>query len=100
MPDPIVDVSEAHLVVREEIVSDEPRLSLLFYASGVVRFRHTCDRGARGVIICAPLLTRLNQPGGHQIESAEPGHVTVSPSILCDDCGTHGFVRDGKWVAA
>ncbi len=23
--------------------------------------------------------------------------LTVSPSLLCLDCGAHGFIRDGKW---
>jgi hypothetical protein len=23
-----------------------------------------------------------------------------TPSILCPDCGTHGFVTNGQWVAA
>lgn len=61
---------------------------------GDTRFAHRCDRGERGVIRCAPLL----QPE-HTVTSAEAGP-TVSPSILCPDCGTHGFVRDGKWVQA
>lgn len=31
------------------------------------------------------------------VEQDEP--LTLSPSVLCS-CGDHGFVRDGKWVAA
>jgi hypothetical protein len=23
--------------------------------------------------------------------------VTITPSILCPDCGLHGFVTDGTW---
>lgn len=57
-------------------------------------FAHRCDRGDRGVILCAPRLDAT----GHRIEVADP--LTVSPSILCPDCGTHGFVRAGKWVQA
>ena len=30
------------------------------------------------------------------LESWEP--FTVSPSILCLDCGAHGFIREGKWL--
>lgn len=26
--------------------------------------------------------------------------LTVSPSLLCQDCGHHGFIRDGRWVPA
>ena len=39
--------------------------------------------------------------------SLEGGDLTLSPSILCrlgsvsgEECGFHGFVRDGKWVSA
>lgn len=32
------------------------------------------------------------------VESVDP--ITLSPSILCKGCGTHGFVTDGKWVTA
>jgi hypothetical protein len=31
------------------------------------------------------------------VESWEP--LTVSPSLLCS-CGDHGFIRNGRWVAA
>jgi hypothetical protein len=74
---------------------------LLFYADGTVRFAHLCNRGERGVVIAAPAL-QLN--AGHHIsvvgEVRAGGLVTVEPSILCPDCGTHGFVRDGVWVPA
>ena len=31
------------------------------------------------------------------VESEEP--LTLTPSIACE-CGLHGFIRDGRWVAA
>lgn len=34
----------------------------------------------------------------HTLVSREPLH--LEPSLLWDCCGTHGFVRDGKWVPA
>lgn len=64
---------------------------------GPTRFRHRCDRGPRGVIICAPLLSE--GPGGHVVTGTDAGS-TVTPSILCTDCGTHGFVTDDQWRAA
>lgn len=86
----------------------ERRMKLLFYADGTVRFQHLCDRGERGVIICAPALQIGN---GHTVtpEFTQPyldtphgGYVplalTVRASIACDDCGTHGFVTDGIWT--
>ena len=26
--------------------------------------------------------------------------LTLTPSLVCQDCGDHGFVREGKWVPA
>lgn len=34
----------------------------------------------------------------HVVHSIDP--LTVTPSILCPDCGLHGFVTDGVWRAA
>lgn len=33
-----------------------------------------------------------------QVVSMEPLH--LEPSLLCMNCGDHGFIREGKWVAA
>ncbi len=38
----------------------------------------------------------LGGPGGWTLEQQEP--LTISPSILCHACGTHGFFREGKWM--
>lgn len=76
----------------------ETHLRLLSYPDGAVRFEHTCDRGDRGVIVCAP---RLQLDGGHTItySSDEAGvRPTVHPSIACGDCGLHGFVTNGRWI--
>lgn len=35
---------------------------------------------------------------GHKIVREDP--LTVEGSLLCRSCGTHGFVRDGRWVPA
>lgn len=68
-------------------------------------FSHVCDRrpsnpnrSARfranaGVIRAAPELDPE-----HEISSIEP--LTIRPSILCLDCGLHGFIRDGHWIRA
>jgi hypothetical protein len=32
------------------------------------------------------------------VDSWEP--LTLSPSLLCIDCGDHGFIRNGKWEPA
>lgn len=33
-----------------------------------------------------------------QVISTDP--LTLSPSLLCTRCGSHGWIRDGAWVAA
>lgn len=33
-----------------------------------------------------------------KVETWEP--LTLSPSLLCGNCTSHGFIRDGKWVEA
>ena len=71
-----------------------PTYRLLGYPDGEVRFEHRCDRGERGVIICAPALQIGN---GHTLTWNELGQPTVRASILCPDCGTHGFITDGRW---
>lgn len=66
--------------------------AVLFYADGSARFRHHCDRGDRGTVICAPL---LQMGHGHSIVQEDP--LIIVASVLCPDCGTHGFVTDGEW---
>lgn len=42
-----------------------------------------------------------NQDGresGHVIESEHP--LTVRGSLICEACGDHGFIREGRWVPA
>lgn len=37
------------------------------------------------------------------VEAGTPGEwegLTLSPSILCHQCGHHGWIRDGRWVDA
>lgn len=72
-----------------------PAYRLLTYSDGTVRFEHRCDRGERGVIICAPALHIGN---GHALTRNTAGQPTVRASISCDDCGSHGFITDGRWA--
>ena len=60
------------------------------------RFSHVCESPRRGTTLrIAPALSNVGQPGGHQIISTDPLH--IEPSILCEDCGIHGWVRNGQW---
>jgi hypothetical protein len=44
--------------------------------------------------VVAPRLTN------HTITRNERGQITVRASILCPDCGLHGFVTNDRWEAA
>lgn len=33
-----------------------------------------------------------------KVESEQP--LTLSPSLLCNACGHHGFIQQGRWVPA
>ena len=65
---------------------------VLIYKDGTHRFEHRCKRADDDSVICAPSLRH------HTIENEEP--LTISPSILCSDCDTHGYIRQGRWVEA
>lgn len=43
-------------------------------------------------------LLPLDAERGWQVQSLDP--LTVTPSILCQTCGTHGFITAGKWMPA
>lgn len=70
-----------------------PAIRALFYEDGKVGIEHECRVVEGTQIICAPAL-RLGE--GHTIVSENP--LTITPSILCPDCGLHGFITDGRWV--
>jgi hypothetical protein len=39
----------------------------------------------------------------HQLVAGGPGdetHLTITPSLACRHCPSHGWIRDGKWVPA
>lgn len=85
-----------------------PSYRLLTYPDGTVRFEHRCDRGDRGVIVCAPALCIGPHAGGslgthtltrndRRTHACPDGQPTVRASVLCPDCGTHGFITDGYW---
>ena len=85
---------------RREVVGED--MALLHYPASLPRFEHVCGRwpdeqepDGEFVKVVAPILTA----GGHTVTATANG-TTVNPSILCPGCGTHGFIRDGRWVAA
>jgi hypothetical protein len=62
----------------------------------VWRFSHVCTSPRSGrTFRVGP---RLQIGHGHEVLSTDPLHIEAS--ILCTDCDTHGWVRDGRWVTA
>jgi hypothetical protein len=68
---------------------------ILWYPDGRVAFEHKCKVIDGQRVICAP---RLQIGQGHEVITRDPLHIEAS--ILCPDCGTHGWIRNGRWVEA
>lgn len=68
-------------------------VTALRYADGTIRVRHHCKVIDGTQLVVAPA---LQLDGGHRIVQEKP--LTVEPSVLCPDCGLHGFIRSGLWV--
>lgn len=66
-------------------------------------FEHP-GRDDGGSCIASGRLLARGQPrpdDGHAYWVLESEHpLTLSPSLVCPECGEHGFVRDGRWVPA
>lgn len=43
-----------------------------------------------------PQILPLDPERGWTVTSTDP--LTVTPSILCTGCGTHGFITNGAWI--
>ena len=75
-------------------------LPVVEHASAVIS-HGLVDEPCEGVVYFKG--TRLQEfyPEGRNfwtVESWDP--LTISPSVLCNKCGDHGFIRDGRWVRA
>lgn len=47
-------------------------------------------------VVHAEVRLPINPEHGWQVQSVDP--LTVTPSILCSGCSTHGFITGGAWV--
>jgi hypothetical protein len=59
---------------------------------------HDCPTPSSGHVSWNWIGNNGSNASGHKIESIEP--LTVSGSLICTDCGDHGFICDGRWIAA
>jgi hypothetical protein len=88
----VIDVMDTGPVL--EFVPVGLGIDILFCQDGRVRVAHDCKLiGGDRRIRTAPYL-QLGE--GHTIVTREP--LTIVASILCDDCGLHGFVTAGAWI--
>lgn len=107
---PIADLTPTDGIAVAVPLAEGPDVTILFMEDARVLVSHLCDRrpgnAARnerfradaGLVRCAPSLTP--GPGGHRVVDSTKATLTIDPSILCEDCGMHGWVRDGRWVTA
>lgn len=80
----------------ESLVEVGCGVEILFMQDGTVRAAHDCKMvGVNKRLRCAPALM-IGQ--GHTV--VKRGPLTIVASILCTDCGLHGFVTNGAWIPA
>lgn len=61
----------------------------------------TGETGEDVQVVCAPALSSHAVTYDDELPQWDRHRsVTVEPSILCPDCGLHGWVRDGVWTDA
>lgn len=57
---------------------------------------HECKvPGKNGIAFDVPGNEHVPESVRWTVESLAP--LTLSPSLLCGWCGTHGFIRNGRW---
>lgn len=61
---------------------------------GITEFHWTGDHWCAGFVA----FKSYSPDHGWDVLSEDP--LTLSPSLLCRLCGSHGWIREGKWVAA
>lgn len=68
---------------------------------GDLWWMHRCDGpNYRGDQPWRWAIARLDVTSGEKHELRKRLPIYVGGSILCVDCGDHGFINDGKWVKA
>jgi hypothetical protein len=55
-----------------------------------------CSTGS----IMFDLPQNAHAPERHRWQVVSEDPLTLSPSLLCQLCGDHGWIRDGRWVVA
>jgi hypothetical protein len=66
--------------------------------SGLIEYHDCGGRRRGGQVAFEGRAPNGTTPPLWRIVSSEP--LTLEPSILCPDCGHHGWIRGGRWVPA
>lgn len=64
--------------------------------TGLVIEHEGCE--AQRIKFALPWVERESEQDVWHVHQWEP--LTLHPSLLCDTCGLHGYIRDGVWVPA
>jgi hypothetical protein len=97
MVDEIPDLTLAQVTSTIYPLDDDVMAVIFPKGDTPPHFRHRCrakrEHAPGGIHerISAPSLSK------HTVVSREP--LTIVASVLCVDCGMHGFVTDGEWRA-
>jgi hypothetical protein len=94
---PIVhDVTTRMCAAAQQVIPVGEGIEIVADNEGQWHFKHRCKiwvdetDGQIHALVCAPYFD-----DAHVVENQSP--LTVSPSLLCSDCGTHGYVCHGQW---
>lgn len=61
---------------------------------GITEFHYAGDHWCAGFVA----FKNYDPAHGWDVEVMDP--LTLSPSLLCRLCGSHGFIKQGKWISA
>lgn len=68
---------------------------------GLIDFHHKPDGSpCSGGSVLFDVPQNSHAPGHVRWQLISEDPLTLSPSLLCGLCGDHGWIRDGRWVAA
>lgn len=87
--DGLLDLGDGLALLHYPPEEDQP-------AGHAYAMKHPCQRADDLVLIVAPRLD-LHTIGEGSIQG---GDITIGPSILCPDCGLHGYIHAGRWEPA
>jgi hypothetical protein len=68
---------------------------------GLAEYHPTTGVEGRICYVLAAWVDGYGYPANYQLTAGGPGdpeHLTLTPKLVCDQCGHSGSITDGKWV--